>query len=153
MKKVTLVGLILLFAVGSVGIYGILLYNAAQQLEIGEVDVMDIDVSLKSLSCELKVEISSPNGFPVNVDGGTFDIYINGTYVGPGEFGAFSARKEISTFPVFVTVPSSSIDLTLASILSGYLWLGRDIELKITIKTISIYGFEIELNVDQIIIL
>ena len=153
MKKGVIIGIFLIVIVGGFGIYGGMLYNAATQLETGDIEVTDLKMSLSSVTVDLNIGIVSPNGFAVKIDGGNFSLYINGSYIGPGVIGPFTATKEPSSLPVSITIPSSNINAKVLSTISSYLLLNRDLLITINITSIKLFGINIALDLEENIVI
>jgi hypothetical protein len=143
---------IVIFILGVPGTYGLLLYNAASQIEV---DIEHIYITSLSpggtllnptmdLGLEIHAQVSNPTAVAVSADFITFDIYLEGEYFGEGNTTAIRASQVPSTVLVNVDLLSLGGDvyLTLASLAIP----GNSLLVTITITGAQVVGIHIQLD-------
>jgi hypothetical protein len=159
MGKGKLLAITLILIMGGIGTYGGILYNAATKLEtIGDPRITNVNINIglfvwNSITIAFEVDIFSPTGIEVKIDGGLFDVSINGSYVGSGQFNAFIAKKTPSIIPGSLTINRANVDSATSNVLFNFLLGSGNILIEITINQVTIYGIEIGLELNQSIII
>lgn len=129
----------------SIGITaGILISNFKQiEFEMHNITVDGIHQNDFSVGIDMRINVSiiSP-AMSFSADGGTFSVKAGGILIGNGEIGRFQASSEINEFIISF---NGTVGIDLAIPLIQYLF-GSDLEIEITIETITIFGISLPLN-------
>jgi len=145
-KKAGIITAIIVVVAGA-GIYMGLFINAATQMNFEVKDIYVDNITAGIMNSEMDMRIltnaTNPTDFPVTIDGGSFRVYVNDTYMGPGVFGGFTATKTGAL--MMVEYNATSTLSGIFTIFSNYL-IGHDIEIKILILSVKIFGITIDIN-------
>jgi hypothetical protein len=151
MAKKALIVTALIVIVAGAGIYMGFFINSATQLKFEVKDVYIDKVSgIGTVDVDMRIltNVTNPTDFPLpTIDGGTFRVSINDTYMGPGVFGSFTATKAGALLMVEFNATSSILDIVTT--FGNYL-IGHDIEIQILIVSVKIFGITIDINQEQI---
>jgi hypothetical protein len=136
MGKGAAIFVIVLIVVGAIG--GLEYYASTQltyKVESIHIDSTALNLINKQLNMRMWINLTSPTGIPIWLNGGTYHIKIDSNDLGDGQFGEILATKEggVTIFTLNATGISTSLLLSLTSYL-----LGNDIAVEITIKTITV---------------
>lgn len=131
------------------GTYTALAYRSISNIEVDSIELTKLNVNFTRILCILNLTISTNYDTEVGIQGGLFDLYLNGTAIGNGTFGEVS----VSIFPksviVNITVPFRSLSPSMQTILINYMFGSTDIYLEILITAILVYGYAIPVNINH----
>ncbi len=144
----------LFLSIGIVVILGIAgfgggMYYAANNLEYEFVSIDRIRLSGTSLVIDLKIKITNPTMFYVTIDGGNYDLYIDGRYIGAGEFGKLSLWQGSQNITIQQQI--SNLPLELLAKASGVILGSQSFEIKIKMKSVVVLGMMIEIDYEKTI--
>jgi hypothetical protein len=152
MAKKALIVTTLIVVVAGAGIYMGFFINAATQMkfEVKDVYIDNVSMGIGTMDVDMRIltNVTNPTDFPLpTIDGGNFQVFINGTYMGPGVFGSFTATKTGALMMVEFNATSSISNILTC--FTNYL-IGHDIEMRILILSVKIFGITIAINQEQI---
>jgi len=140
------------FSIGIIVIIGIAgfgggMYYAANNLEYEFVSIDDIALSGTSLVIDMTLQITNPTIFYVTIDGGYYDLFIDGKYIGEGQFGALSLWQGSQNMTIQQRISNLPLDLLakIPSVLLG----SQTLEIKIKMKSVVMLGITIDIEYEK----
>lgn len=145
-KKTLFLSIGIIVIIGIAG-FGGGMYYAANNLEYEFVSIDKISMSFTSVLIEMTMKITNPTYFLVIIDGGSYDLYIDGNYVGAGEFGKLTLWKGSQNMTIQQRISNLPADL-LAKI-PGVLLGTQSLEIKIKMKSVVMFGMTVAVDYEK----